>query len=410
MNWYKEIASNTFFQIIARVASSGTTFLITLILVHRFAFSGYGDFAKVSAFVTLFYLIADFGLNAIFLQKEDAKIRFKDLFYTRLLLAVILTFLVNLLTFFLPYNPITHIGYSPDVRMGITIFSFTLITEAILYTATAVFQRELSYEYFMISTIIGSIVTLLVVFAAAIFSNSLLYIYLSFIIGGLVESGLAVFFTKEAVFPPHIDPIFAKRLALETLPIALMLIFNLVYFRIDIILLSVMESSRDVGVYDLSYKFFDFLIALPLFLSNALYPSILENEKIHKNFAAMITKYMLLFVVFSIIILLPTWFFSPLLQTINKQFIQIVYPLRILSLSLPLFFVTSILQWVLVAKKQQVYLAFVYFFSTIINIWLNVVFIPQYNYIASAVITGISELIVLILLWVKVFVHTKQNE
>lgn len=403
MNWYRKIATNTLFQIIARIASSGTTFLITLLIARHFGLRGYGDFAKVTAFITLFYLFADFGLNAVFLQKEDAKVRFKDLFYTRLVLSVILTFLVNVLAAFLPYNTQTHIGFSPNVRLGMTIFSFTLITEAILYTTSAVFQRELSYEYFMVSSVIGSIATLLFVLIATYFSNTLLFIYLSFILGGIVESGTALFFTKEGVLPPRIDTLFAKRLALETLPIALMLIFNLVYFRIDIILLSLMKPSQDVGIYDLSYKFFDFLIALPLFLSNALYPSIIQNEKIHKNFTFTIRKYMIIFAGFSFIVLVPTWLFAPLLQVINKEFIATVLPLRLLVLSLPIFFVTSILQWVLIAKKQQMFLAVIYFFSTVINVWLNLLLIPKYSYLASAVITGVSEAMVFIALWVRVF-------
>ena len=361
MSWYKEIATNTLFQIIARIASSGTSFLITILVAHHFGIIGYGDFAKVTGFVTLFYLFADFGLNAVFLQKADAKIRFKDLFYTRLLWSIVLTFLVTSIAAFLPYNPQTHIGFSPEVRLGISIFSFTLITEAILYTSTAIFQRELSYENFMISSVIGSLFTLVIVFVASTISQSLFAVYISFIIGGLLESVLALFLTKEAVVPFAIDLKFVRELTVETLPIALLLIFNLIYFRIDIFLLSLLKSSQDVGIYDLAYKFFDFLIALPLFLSNALYPSLIQNEKDNKMFSAVVHKYMGLFLLFSFVVLIPTWIFAPLIRFIPSEnpgeFLPAVLPLRLLALSLPVFFVTNILQWILVAKKQQRFLA-----------------------------------------------------
>jgi len=409
MSWYKEIATNTLFQIIARVVSSGTSFLIRILIARQFALEGYGDFAKVIAFVTLFYLFADFGLNAVFLQKEDSKVRFKDLFYTRFILAILLTFFVNAIALFLPYNPQFHIGFSPEVRIGIMFFSFTLITEAIVYTATAVFQRELSYEYFMVSSVIGSVTTLFLVLVVTVFSNSLYFVYLSYIVGAIIESGLALFFTREGVLPPKIDIRFARKLTLETVPVALMLIFNLIYFRIDMILLSLFKPSTDVGIYDMAYNFFDFLIALPLFLSNALYPSIIKNEKNHRNFKQTIHKYVFLFIGFSFLVVVPTWILAPLLGFIPSKhpgdFLPAVVPLRILLISLPVFFATSILQWVFIAQKEQVFLSIVYFFLTIINVVFNILFIPQYGYNAAAVITGVCELLVFIILWVRIFMR-----
>jgi O-antigen/teichoic acid export membrane protein len=69
-------------------------------------------------------------------------------------------------------------------------------------------------------------------------------------------------------------------------------------------------------------------------------------------------------------------------------------PFRILLLSLPFFFTTSFLQWTLITLGKQKYLMIVYFFSTLLNIVLNVIFIPQFSYVACATITVVSEGIV----------------
>src|SRR5207245_1945225 len=159
-------------------------------------------------------------------------------------------------------------------RLGIILFSFTIITEAVVYTSAIIFQRELWYKYFMLASLSGSLVSIAAVFVVTQFSQGLFAIYVCFILVSVVRSGLDLFFTRQRVFPINIDMQFAKRLTLDTLPIAFMLICNLIYFRVDILLLSFLKSSQDVGIYDLAYKFFDFLIALPLFLSNTLYPSL----------------------------------------------------------------------------------------------------------------------------------------
>lgn len=402
MLFHFKILKNTMYQVLARISSSGASFLITIVIARHFGIVGYGDFAKVTALVTLFYLLADFGFNAVFLQYEESRLHFKDLFYSRIILSLVLIVVINLVSGLLPYNPQTNIGFSPDVRLGILVFSLTIITESILYTSSAIFQRNLSYFHFMISSIIGGVVAVGLVGLFALLSYPIIYIYFAYVISGVAESLTALYLTRERVFPPRIDHEFIRRLAKETFPITLLLVFNLIYFRIDMILLSVLRTSKDVAIYDLSYKVFDFLIALPLFLSNALYPSILADVK-NTRTIPLAKWYVILFTVSSLAVIIPIWFCAPLLSIVRKEFIDTVAPLRILLLSLPVFFGTNILQWLLIAQKKQSSLAWIYFFSTILNVSLNVLYIPRYGYIGSAIITGVSEVFVFIALWLMLF-------
>lgn len=392
MAFYQKLAAHTVYQIIARIASSGASFLITVLIARHFGVSAYGDYAKVTAFVSMFYLLADFGFNAIFLQKNDVSERFKELFYTRLLLSVCLVVLVNLFALILPYNPLTNVGFSPAVRIGIGLFSLTIISEAILYSAFAVFQRRMIYQRFMWATIIGSVISLVTIGGFMLLHLSLLWVFVGLLFGAIIEAGFSILFSEEKLFPIKVHVPFVKTLMRETVPVAFMLLFNLIYFRVDMLLLALFRPSIDVGLYDISYRVFDFLIALPLFLSNVLYPKLIHDEKNNRNTASKQLQYVFLFVVFSLFVVIPFWFWSPVLFTIIKpELLPAVIPLRILLVSLPIFFVTSILQWLLLSKKEQKFLALIYFCLTVINIILNVIFIPQYGYTASAIITGVCE-------------------
>lgn len=403
MKLYKKLAAHTLYQVIARIASSGASFLITVLVARHFGVSSYGDFAKVTAFVTMFYLFADFGFNAIFLQKDGSGKRFKDLFYTRLVLAVFLIAVVNFIAFLLPYNPLTRIGFSPFVRMAISLFSVTIFTEAILFSTFAIFQRKYIYQRFMLATIVGSVVTLSLVGIFVLLGCSLFWVFVAYVIGALVEAAVSLLFTEEQFFPAVVHMPFVKELFYETLPVALMLIFNLIYFRVDTFLLALFRPSVDVGIYDIAYRVFDFLIALPLFLSNVLYPRLIEHEKNNRNVKAMVMAYAIRFFGLGILVAIPFWFLSPLLfYVIKPALLPAVTPLRLLLLSLPIFFATNILQWILLAKKQQKYLAGVYFVLTLVNILLNLLFIPHFGYVASAIITSVSEAFVLLALWAKV--------
>ncbi len=397
MQWYKKVAANTFFQIIARIFSSGSSFIITILLARSLGIAGYGDFAKITAYVSLFYFLSDFGLNAIFLQKEHPK-GFAQLLQLRVLLSLIFIIVVNIVAFFLPYFPTTGIGFSPLVKMGIILFSFTILTEALSNTATALFQKKISYEYYMLGSIVGSLVTLVFVCFAVLLHQSLLVILVGFVIGAFVRSAVSLVCTGEKSFIVRLDISFAKELLQESLPIALMLFCNLLYFRVDMMLLSFLKPSSSVALYDYSYKFFDFLIALPLFLSNTLYPSLLQE----KENRSKIMHHLLLFFIISLPITVVCWLLAPLIGIIKQDFLPSVLSLRILLLFLPAFFVSSIAQWILIARKQQKFLLWVYALSLVLNIVGNLAFIPQYSYIASASLTGIGEVLIAIALAIKI--------
>ncbi|HZJ18647.1 MAG TPA: oligosaccharide flippase family protein [Patescibacteria group bacterium] len=398
---HKQVAKNTFYQALGKIATSGTGFIITILLAREYGVLGYGDFVKITTYVAFFYLSLDFGLNAIFLQEKNTK-NYKYLFTLRLAIALLILVLSNLIAFFLPYNKSLDIGYSSFVRLGIFVFSFSYFSQAVILSCTAIFQKTLNYYSYFKAIFAGSLLNLTLIGIFVSFKMPLLYIIISFVISGIVTSLISIVLIYEKkLFAFNFK--YVKKLIITSSPIAIMLIFNLIYFRADIFLLSVLKSTKDVGVYGLSYRFFEFLIALPLFLSNSLYPFLLKDKNNLRKFYTLVRQYFLIFSLIGILLVIPFWFISPLFTLIKSEFSLAIVPFRILLLSLPLFFVTSLLQWTLIAQSKQKFLMKAYLFSAIINIVLNIIFIPKGSYIASAIITGVSEFIIMVVLIIKVF-------
>src|SRR3989344_3015685 len=57
----RKIASNTIYQMVGKAV----TVLITIIVAKQYGRGPYGEFNIMQAFPALFFIIADFGLNAI---------------------------------------------------------------------------------------------------------------------------------------------------------------------------------------------------------------------------------------------------------------------------------------------------------------------------------------------------------
>lgn len=398
---HKIIFQNTFYQILTKAVTAFLGFLVTIIIARSFGVEGFGDFTKIIAYIGLFFLFIDFGLTAVFLKEKESD--FKKLFYSRLLISFGIFVVANLIAVFLPYNASLGIGFSQFIRLGIFIYSFSLFAQATINSASAVFQRNLNYKPYFLSISLGSIINFITVTVFSLLGFSIIYIILAFVFSTFVSGVLALYLVREKILPISVDFAYTRNMLIKSFPIGLMLIFNLVYFRADMLILSFLKPTADVGIYGIAYKFFDFLIALPLFLSNSLYPFLIINKEKPSKFFSLTKSYFLIFLVSSIIIIFPFWFLSPLFTLIKSDFSLAIFPFRILILSLPFFFLTSFLQWILISLEKQKFLAIVYFFSTVLNLTLNVIFIPKWSYLASATITGVCEGIVFLLLAYKMY-------
>ncbi len=405
----KKIFTNTFYQILTKVFTSASGFIITILIARYFGAKGYGDFTKITAFVGLFYLIADFGLNAIFLQLEEKEARLNRLLSLRLLLSVLIVLAVNCSVLLLPFNRSQDIGFPPELRLSSFIFSLTIIFQAILLSSSAIFQKKLRYDLYMLSMTAGTVITLILISVFSIMQTPLEYILLSYVFGSAISAAISLLVIKEKLKPFGFNRNFAAKILKDSLPLGLMLFFNLIYFRVDIIILSLFKNTVDVAVYGYAYKYFEFLLAIPLFLSNAVYPFLLGSLKNLRSYYAFSQKYILIFLLISIFVMIPAWLLAPLIAVVKKDFIPSIFIFRILLLSLPVFFLTNILQWILIAKNKKAYLLKIYILAALLNILLNLFFIPKYSYIAAAIITGVSEGLILILLSIK-FLSLKSQE
>lgn len=414
----KSVFINTFSQLIVKIITSFSTLFVTLLISYFLGINNFGSFTKIITFVSFFYLLVDFSFNQMFIKKhfDDTEKQLKNLIVLRGIISVILMMFIFIITVFLPYNPLQQIGFSSTEKWGVFIFSFTLLTQGFIMSCNAVLQKQKNYvasiyPYFLSSFVLLAIVgigifykNILIIVSAFFFSGLTTYILLFYeITSSDVSFNLKTLykrskntssfkgfsFSQLATFK-----VFSKNLLLISYPIALMLFLNVIYAKVDIIILSFSKSSLDVGIYGFSYRIFEFIIAVPAFFSNSVYTTLLEKEQDTKSFVKHIKSYSRILIVISIFFMAITLIGAPLLTYIKKDFSFSVMPLQILSLSLPFFFLTSLLQWVLIIKGKKLFLILLYLLSLIINITLNVIFIPQYSYIAASIITVISEGIV----------------
>ena len=421
------LAWNTASQIVGRAVSAFTTLGITMLIARAYGTSGYGEFVKITTFVAFFYLLADFGFNALFLQKSPISNQdvqpaddtgWRDLLGLRIFVSCFLVFVALAILALIPQG--TTQGYTGLVRIGILLFVPTIVFQALTTTANALFQKHLRYDLATIGIVVGSFVSLGLVWVTTRggVPSGIMPGVVSLLIGSAATAIVGLRFVRTFVKSIHISFSFTRLTSLfvASLPLGLTLLFNLVYFHVDSVILTLTRSTAEVGIYGLVYKVFELPLVVPTFFMNALYPVMLQMKKrdlglnlpagkagikdlriYNQEFISLVSRSALFLFLISLILSLVLWFAAPLIVLIKRDFLSGISALRILSLGLPFFFLSSLTMWILIAARKQTILAYIYGVSMLMNISLNILYIPVFGYMAAAWITVVSEAVVLLL-------------
>lgn len=398
---FKKVIYNTSAQVLGKFVTASSTLLVTIIIGRSLGEAGFGDFTKVFTFVGYFYTLADFGLNAIYIKKRDEhRALFQVLFSLRFTLTICLIILAVALGFLLPYNVQTSIGFPPEVKWAIVIASLTIMTQGLYTTTNALFQKNLRYDLSTIAAVAGAITVLVSAVVASRYQSGLLIFALIYVVGGLVTLSISLYLIfKNFQASPKLVFNFVKYKSFlkESAPIGVALILNLIYFRIDILILSTTKTSADVGIYGLAYQFFEASLAVPIFFSNALYPLLTNlKEKSVEVYNANFNKWVALLTFVALLHTVGLFLIANLIPILYKgRFEGSVMALQVLSLGIPFFYLSALFWHGLIIVNKQKHLMFIYGAGALLNLTLNLILIPQYGYLAAALVTVVSEAFIL---------------
>lgn len=403
-----KIAKNTIFQIIGKVISMSITILAVVIITRTYGREGFGAFSLMQSWPALFFVIVDFGINAIAareLSKDWSKANkyFGNILIIRLVFSLLIIFLVSLSLRFFPY--------SDALRKGIGLGLFVLLTQALFSTANIFFQVKLRYDFSQLAYTLGYIVILGLVLTLSYLRIDVMWVNFSYVVGGVVTFILCLLFVSKLGVKPEFsfDRTLWKFLFVSSFPIGIMFVFSQIGFKADALMISFLKlpasfglnNTESVAVYSLPYKVFEVFLVIPTFFMNAVYPVLVGHmvegkEKIKKTF----TNVIYFLVLSGILIGVLGVILSPMIIKLlgGYEFSQSVGVLKILSLGLIFFYLTSPISWLIVTLGYQKRLPAVYLISATFNIVCNLFIIPKYSFYGASWVTVFSECIVLFLL------------
>lgn len=428
---YKKIASNTISQIISKATTSIIAIFLISILTNYLTVELYWLYSKIYNYIWIFVFLADLWLYAITIReisndkKNSSKIVW-NVMSLRLILWILILFLATTIAYFLPwYN-------SSLALLSIIIASIFTILQLLNSSILALMQANMKIEFSAISLIIWKIVNVLLIwfivytlYPKIIIQNwnyfyPFIYIMISWVIWVLINTILNYIYAikKLVKFWFSFDWEYIKYLFKISLPYWIALFLSIVYFKIDVMLLSLMEWPEkwdlSIALYSLPMKIIEVLMVIWWFYMTSLLPILSKafkekNEKILSNIIWISFKLLFSFsvLVFSLWVLFRNY----LIEIIaNRNYIDTTHMYNSSDAFLVVFavivfyFLSLVFIYSLVASENQSRLLKINIIVTIINIIWNIILIPKYSFMWAWFVTVLSQ-ITLTILW---YYYTKK--
>ena len=403
MNLSQRIILNALSSSVARIGGSILALVSVGLVARALGPEGFGEYATVVAYLSTAGILADLGLYALMTReisrpgsREEEVVGY--FFTLRLIVAVFFLALATLAAFLFPY--------SPHIQLGVVIAASGYLFLSLSQILMGIFQKYLQLQKAGLAELAGRAAQLALVWT--FFSTGQgFYAYLwALVAGASVVFAINFYFARRLVpFRLRASLMYWKKVLRVAFPIGVSLVFTLLYFKIDTLLLSLLKPAEDVGIYNAAYKVLESIIFFPAMFVGIMLPLLSQAaaagmggfEKVFRRAFNVLAIFALPVMAGGILVS------STIIQFIGgSEFLASAAPLRVLFLAVAIIFFGTLAGNSVIALNIQKQAMMVYFFGMVLNVIANLIFIPKYSYMGAAWTTVVTEALVTFLIFVLI--------
>lgn len=426
---FKKILSNTLAQVISKAWTAIISIVLLSVLTNYLTQDLFWLYSKVYNYLWIFVFLADLWLYTITIReitknKDDSSKIVSNVMTLRSILWIIIIFLSVWLAYFLPW-------YNDNIALIsifiISVFTFfSLINSSVL----ALMQANLKMEFSLLSTILWKLLTLwwimIVVFLVFKKSNidnfsiPFYFIMLSWLIWIILTTWLNYFYAKRLTsFWFSFDWKYIKHIFKISIPYWLALFLSVVYFKVDVVILSILEPEKianiSIALYSLPMKIVEVLMIIGWFYLNSILWELsrnFENKDLEKVKNIFKISFKILFSFSLFLLVFWTLFRNYIIELVaNKSYVYSSEHLYsssdvffIVLLVVVFYFISNLFIYILISSNNQAKLLKINIIVALFNIIWNIIVIPYFSFMWSAIITVLSQ----VLLFMLGYIETKK--
>ncbi|MFA5022178.1 MAG: flippase [Patescibacteria group bacterium] len=397
MSEVQKIAHNTMIQVIGKALVIALALVGFGLMTRYLGQQGVGYYSTIYAFLAIFGILIDLGLQMTTTQlisnpKENESQILSNALTIRLIASITFLSLAPLVAIFLPYPTIVKIG------MVIAIVGF--VSASLTATLTSLFQKNLIMVKAVIAEVTAKIIYLILTIITIYFDLGLW--------GILVAASLDSFFvfiimfyfaSKQLKLKPSFDWLVWQKIITKTWPVALTIALNLIYFKGDIFIMSLVRTQSEVGLYGAPYKVLEVLINVVYLFLGLILPLLATASAINnfERLKKIIQSTFDFLIIFTIPMIVGGYFLGVPLMVLmaGPDFAISGQIIKILFLATGSIFIAGLFGYAVVALNQQKKMIKFYALNAVISVIGYLIFIPLYSYWGAAWMTVFTEIFIL---------------
>lgn len=398
MRTLRRVVSNTVISLFGQVITWTSTFLLTIAYGRFLGDTKFGELYFALSFVALIGFPIEFGFNQqltrdVAQQPERARrylantLALKALFWL-LLYSIILSLCWAL-------------GYSAEQRFLVAICGLALLSTAITNTFASLHYAYERVVFPVVGTALekgfGAIAGFILLKLGYSVEVMAFVLLCSSLANSLWQS---TWFFRLVGVPLKLSRAIMRDLLLTGIPFLLYGVLGVIYYRLDTVLLSLMTSTTVVGWYGAAYRLFDTLVFLPnLVISAIMYPvfsRLSVNSQAHLRIAIEKSLNFLLFCglpLATILIMAAPNIIGFLYH--RTEFVQSAPVLQVLAPGLVFLYINTVLSTCIISIKKEKKITIMAAAALVFNLASNVILIPHLQHIGAAIVTSLTELLLL---------------
>jgi O-antigen/teichoic acid export membrane protein len=394
------VTKNTLYIFAGRASNALFFFLLALVVSRQLGPDFFGVFSFLTTVVISANCFSNLGLD-IWMVREVTKAPSKGKWYLSSILGLkMVTSLVTIILVFLVFR-VTDLPQTTLKLLGILSASIFLntVSQTLWHYGNCFKQFIYHSVLWATSNIIKAVLGIALVFLF----HDLKILIVGIVVAEAISMILSFYIIRRKFgsFVPVFQFTVWKDFLARSAPIGMGMIFGVLYFRLDIVMLQLMTEEKVVGFYNAAYKLFEVSVVLSHSFMVVLFPTLVEEH--HYDQVLFKKRFKRVIAIFSLIggsIALVLWSFShEIIKMIyGDKFFPSAQILDVLAVSTLLFFISFLLSHILISSGRERVNTWNLIGVFVLNITLNLAWIPQYGAIGAAWATLFCEIVLVAML------------
>lgn len=388
----KIFLKNNAFVFSSRIISKLFTFFLMIYLARLLSMELFGELTLLLTLTSIFVLLIDMGTSFIVVKETAAKTFEPEKILNTTLILKFFSGFICFVGFIVIAKLFIHSSY---IKNFFFFFASGMLGESFLLTLVKHFEGKEEMKFSSILIISERVLIVIILIAISQFNDLITSYGISYLLSNFLVFFVGFFIIyKRKKFIYSFDSEIAKHILKYSAPFILFNFFSIIYYRLDIFLISNYYNQVQVGIYKASFQIIESIYFISLSLSVSLLPFFArmnkeENSKLYQIYSFVIKEIMILGI-FITITLIPN----------SDQILSILYKNKyvsgnstfaVLSITIPLYFSSNVMGNLLISIGKEKIQITSMIVSTFFKLLIMIILIKHFGILGAAISAVLSD-------------------